>query len=143
MDGHDSIRIGTRERDDALAALRVHHVAGRLDDFELEDRCGRVRDAVTRGEVKAVFADLPQPGPAFEGDPARRELPRGSTAAATLEPGSGISAAHGSPVHGRRWGTTLSVLAPFIGLGACVLARSWVGLLLIPVIVLAARQLDT
>ena len=34
MAGTGDIRIGTRERDDALAALAVHHDAGRLDAFE-------------------------------------------------------------------------------------------------------------
>ena len=40
MTGDGDIRIGTRERDDALAALRVHHEAGRLDAFDYEDRQG-------------------------------------------------------------------------------------------------------
>ncbi len=141
MAGDDSIRIGTRERDDALAALDLHRQAGRLDDFELEDRCGRVRDAVTRGEVRAVFADLPRPGPTFEGDPARRDLPRRSAV------GGDPSATDSPPpptraTPGNRWSSTLLALAPFVGLAACVVARSWVGLLLIPVVVLAARRLD-
>jgi hypothetical protein len=142
MDGQDSIRIGTRERDDALAALVVHHEAGRLDDFELEDRCGRVRDAVTRGEVRAVFADLPHPGPIFEGDPTRRDLPGHSAVAVGGQRGAQPPSTPGS-ASGRRWSTTASALAPFIGLLACVVARSWVGLLLIPVVVLAARHLDS
>ncbi|MCU1536484.1 MAG: hypothetical protein JWP82_835 [Humibacillus sp.] len=147
MAADDSIRIGTRERGDALAALAAHRQAGRLDDFELEDRRGRVLDAVTRGEVRAVFADLPVPGPAFEGDPARRDLPRhlpSATQAADPADPADTAAPGRSPegAPGRRLSTTLVVLAPFIGLAACVVARSWVGLLLVPVIVLAARQLD-
>ena len=43
MAGDGDIRIGSRERDDALAALAEHHAAGRLDAFEYEDRRGRAR----------------------------------------------------------------------------------------------------
>src|SRR6187455_1166797 len=116
MTGDGDIRIGTRERDDALAALAVHHEAGRLDAFEYEDRRGRARDAVTRSDVTALFADLPEPRPRFEADPARRNLPTRL------------------PAPRRRLSTTLSALAPFIGIAAFALTRSWLALLLIPAI---------
>jgi hypothetical protein len=125
MVGNGDIRIGTREREDALAALGVHHAAGRLDAFEYEDRRGRARDAVTRADITALFADLPQPQPRFEADPARRNLP--------VPP----------PTAHRRLSTTLSALAPFIGLAAFALTRSWLALLLIPAIAIIARNLDT
>jgi hypothetical protein len=125
MTGDGDIRIGTRERADALAALEVHHSAGRLDAFEYEDRRGRARDAVTRADVTALFADLPEPQPHFEADPARRDLP---TPRATPH---------------RRLSSTLSALAPFIGLAAFALTRSWLALLLIPAIVIIAKNLDT
>jgi hypothetical protein len=125
MAGNGDIRIGTREREDALAALEVHHAAGRLDAFEYEDRRGRARDAVTRADITALFADLPQPQPRFEADPARRNLP--------VPP----------PTAHRRLSTTLSALAPFIGLAAFALTRSWLALLLIPAIAIIARNLDT
>jgi hypothetical protein len=125
MVGNGDIRIGTREREDALAALEVHHAAGRLDAFEYEDRRGRARDAVTRADITALFADLPQPQPRFEADPARRNLP--------VPP----------PTAHRRLSTTLSALAPFIGLAAFALTRSWLALLLIPAIAIIARNLDT
>ena len=124
MTGDGDIRIGTRERDDALAALRVHHEAGRLDSFEYEDRRGRARDAVTRSDVTALFADLPEPRPRFEADPARRNLPVRT------------------PTPRRRLSTTLSALAPFIGLAAFALTRSWLALLLIPAIAILARNLE-
>ncbi|HET8987019.1 MAG TPA: DUF1707 domain-containing protein [Humibacillus sp.] len=124
MAGTGDIRIGTRERDDALAALAVHHEAGRLDAFEYEDRRGRARDAVTRADITALFADLPEPQPRFEADPARRNLPARS------------QAPH------RRLSTTLSALAPFIGIAAFALTRSWLALLLIPAIVIIAKNLE-
>ena len=124
MTGDGDIRIGTRERDDALAALRVHHEAGRLDAFDYEDRRGRARDAVTRSDVTALFADLPEPRPRFEADPARRNLPART------------------PTPRRRLSTTLSALAPFIGLAAFALTRSWLALLLIPAIAILAKNLE-
>ena len=125
MAGDGNFRIGTRERDNALAALAAHHEAGRLDAFEYEDRRGRARDAVTRADLTALFADLPEPRPRFEADPARRDLPERSRA-----PRSRLS-------------TTLSALAPFIGLAAFALTRSWLALLLIPAIAIIASNLDT
>ena len=124
MNGDGNIRIGTRERDDALAALRVHHEAGRLDAFDYEDRRGRARDAVTRSDVTELFADLPEPRPRFAADPARRNLPARA------------------PTPRRRLSTTLSALAPFIGLAAFALTRSWLALLLIPAVAIIAKNLE-
>ena len=124
MTGDGDIRVGTRERDDALAALAVHREAGRLDAFDYEDRRGRARDAVTRSDVTALFVDLPEPRPRFEADPARRNLP---VRAATPR---------------RRLSTTLSALAPFIGLAAFALTRSWLALLLIPAVAILAKNLE-
>lgn len=60
-----SIRIGTAEREAAAAALDEHLAAGRLDIDEYGDRSARASLARTRDELVALFADLPQPHPAF------------------------------------------------------------------------------
>ena len=129
MAGDGDIRVGSRERDDALAALATHHEAGRLDAFEYEDRRGRARDAVTRGDLRALFRDLPEPGPRFEADPARRYQPA---------PTPGF-ASGSSP---RRLSTTLSALAPLVGIAGLFLTRSWLALLLIPALAILAKHLD-
>jgi hypothetical protein len=54
-----SERIGDAERDAAEASLRVHHLAGRLDDDEFEERLGWVQAARTRAELETISADLP------------------------------------------------------------------------------------
>ena len=51
------MRIGTQERDEALAALAVHRDAGRLDAFEYEDRRGKAVDAVTKRDLTSLFAE--------------------------------------------------------------------------------------
>jgi len=46
-------------RERAAQALREHYAEGRLDDLELERRVGLAINAQTRGELKALFRDLP------------------------------------------------------------------------------------
>jgi hypothetical protein len=59
------LRIGDTERETALTALGEHMSAGRLDIDEYGDRSAKVAAARTRGELLALFTDLPQPHPTF------------------------------------------------------------------------------
>jgi hypothetical protein len=59
------IRIGDAEREEALRALGEHMSAGRLDIDEYGERSAQVSTAKTRGELSALFADLPEPRPTF------------------------------------------------------------------------------
>lgn len=54
-------RVGDKERDRALQALGVHYAQGRLQLDEYEIRSDRVMDSHTRGELDALFFDLPSP----------------------------------------------------------------------------------
>jgi hypothetical protein len=63
------IRIGDAEREEALRALGEHMSAGRLDIDEYGERSARVSTAKTRGDLGALFADLPQPRPTFSAPP--------------------------------------------------------------------------
>lgn len=62
---NSQIRIGDTERESALSALSEHMSAGRLDIDEYGDRTARVTAAKTRGELLALFGDLPAPHPTF------------------------------------------------------------------------------
>lgn len=62
------LRIGTKEREAAYAALNAHLDAGRLDVDEYGDRYAKASLARTQPELEALFADLPAPHPTF-GDP--------------------------------------------------------------------------
>jgi hypothetical protein len=65
-DVHPSeIRIGDTERESALSALGEHMSAGRLDIDEYGDRTARLAAAKTRGDLLALFTDLPAPHPKF------------------------------------------------------------------------------
>ena len=90
--------------------------AGRLTGEEFEDRSVRAAAARTRGELDALFADLPLPH-AVQGVPAAQWSPT-----EVAEPA------------GRSWGPTLVRLSPFIALVAFFFFRTWVWFLLVPVI---------
>ena len=57
------IRISNAERDEAVETLGTHLSTGRLELSEFEDRCARAAAARTRGELEALFTDLPAPHP--------------------------------------------------------------------------------
>jgi hypothetical protein len=63
--GHGSaLRASDADRERTAAALRRHHLDGRLDTDELQDRLGRCYAARTEGELAALLADLPPDGAA-------------------------------------------------------------------------------
>ncbi|MFD7659458.1 DUF1707 domain-containing protein [Actinosynnema sp. NPDC059797] len=59
------IRIGDAEREHALELLGTHLGEGRLTVDEFGERSARVATARTRGDLCALFADLPAPRPEF------------------------------------------------------------------------------
>ncbi|MGW8377525.1 DUF1707 domain-containing protein [Streptomyces sp. ODS28] len=60
--------VGYEEKEKAFEGLAVHLRVGRLTVEEYEGRAERLDAARTRGEVRALFTDLPEPGPEFEGE---------------------------------------------------------------------------
>jgi hypothetical protein len=56
---HPSLRASDADRERTAEALRRHHVDGRLDTDELQERLGRCYAARTMGELAALVADLP------------------------------------------------------------------------------------
>ncbi|HJQ45212.1 MAG TPA: DUF1707 domain-containing protein [Amycolatopsis sp.] len=80
MNESPDVRIGDVDREQALGALGEHLSAGRLDVDEYGERSARVTAARTRGELTAIFTDLPQPHPgapkpAVENPPPRPNTP--------------------------------------------------------------------
>src|ERR1700744_2573674 len=71
-ESHDRapLRIGTKERESAYAALNAHLDAGRLDADEYGERYAQASLARTRGELDVLFPALPPPPPVFAEDPA-------------------------------------------------------------------------
>ncbi|MDX6240266.1 MAG: hypothetical protein QOG10_5086 [Kribbellaceae bacterium] len=64
------IRIGDKEREDAVQRLGAHYQAGRLTAEEHTERIGEALQAKTAADLAALFADLPgegrQAGPTAE-----------------------------------------------------------------------------
>ncbi len=58
-DSTDALRVGDREREQAVAALHDAVGGGYLDLAEFEERSGTVYAARTRGDLRAALADLP------------------------------------------------------------------------------------
>ena len=56
------VPIGDAERDEAVERLTALHRDGLLGPHDFEDRRGRARDAATRGDLDAIFRDLPVAG---------------------------------------------------------------------------------
>ncbi len=53
------VRVGDAERDEAAHRLSQHLAAGRLTIEEFQERSSRALEARTRGDLLALFADLP------------------------------------------------------------------------------------
>jgi hypothetical protein len=54
------VRASDDERESTVMLLREHGTAGRLDVEELEQRVGAAYQARTRGDLTALFHDLPR-----------------------------------------------------------------------------------
>ncbi|MDJ0395129.1 DUF1707 domain-containing protein [Rhodococcus sp. G-MC3] len=61
MAENPDVRIGTSEREQALSNLSQHLSDGRITLPEFDERSAVVTSATTRGELDAVFIDLPTP----------------------------------------------------------------------------------
>jgi hypothetical protein len=121
---HPSPRIGTAERESAMAALDAHLEAGRLDPEEYGERSARVTGARTADELEPLFADLPEPRPHV----GAAAVPAPVTAAAppVQRPAPGVLA---------RYGPVISGALPIIALVlffTVPIPNAWVFFLLIP-----------
>jgi len=114
-----STRVGTAERNEAVALLAEHWHAGRLDPSEHELRVTRARAAVTRADLDVLFADLPQPVPA-----ATPPAGIGSSGSVSVSGGGGF-------LEGKR--ETIMALTPFAALILFFVTGSWLWFLLVPV----------
>lgn len=63
------MRVGTREREQAVELLGQHFAAGRIDAAEYEERMLAATSAVTLDDLGTLFGDLPSPHPLFLAPP--------------------------------------------------------------------------
>jgi len=67
--GRDELRVGHRDREEAVRALGDHFSAGRLNLDEYERRVEQAVSARTVGDLRALFVDLPPPYPTLISPP--------------------------------------------------------------------------
>jgi len=133
MSGDSGQRVGNIEREAAIEALNRHWQAGRLDPAEHERRTTAAYAAVTKGDLDALFADLPG------GDPATRTTPaalQGEVVSSPPQPGD-IAPQSGTGLFpAESWVAqhrdALMGVTPFVALGLFFATRWWVWFLLIP-----------
>jgi len=115
----DTTRVGNAEREQAIALLAEHWRAGRLDPAEHERRVTKARQAVTKADLDALFADLPLAGPApvSTGPVVSGPVVSGATSAGFLGAGR----------------DTIMALTPFAALILFFVTGSWLWFLAIPV----------
>jgi hypothetical protein len=72
------VRASDEDREQLIAELNEHSVAGRLDTDELERRVSAAYEATTTGELDALRSDLPAPSKqvALQHAQRRRQLTR-------------------------------------------------------------------
>ena len=116
--GGGEARIGSAERDAAMAALRTHLEAGRLTPEEYEDRSVSATQARTWGEITPLFADLPDPRPG----PVAAELAR------TTRTGAGAFPGLSDGVRER-----IMAVTPLAALVLFFVTRNWIWFLAIPI----------
>jgi Domain of unknown function (DUF1707) len=104
-----SLRASDADRERFLAALRQHHVEGRLTAEELDERTGKAYAARTLGDLDFLATDLPplQPssGPPAGWDPSAEGLP-----ARLRSPGPRRAAAKANLLRLLLWWGLLSVV---------------------------------
>lgn len=108
------IRIGTAEREQALAALSQHFSDGRLTVVEFDERSGQIAAATTRGQLDEVFSDLPSLTPSAP---------------------SKVSAEPADVDGEKTWRNTVMAVIPFVALALFFVVpidNSWLFFLLIP-----------
>src|SRR5580658_6380946 len=60
------IRVSDTGRTEVTDRLAVHPGEGRLTKAEFDERAAQAMNAKTRGDLRGLFDDLPEPGPAVD-----------------------------------------------------------------------------
>ncbi len=94
------MRVSDAEREAAAAELREHFASGRLTQDELDERLTAVFAAKTRGDLNAVFTDLPSSGHGW----ASASAPGGGRPSASWPSAPGLGLGPGSSGAERRTG---------------------------------------
>ena len=98
------LRASDADRERVAEALRRHHLDGRLDTEELQERLGRAYAARTAGDLDPLLADLPgdervrAPRPSWTGPAGPPLLAIGLVVLATLATVGAVAHGHPGPL---------------------------------------------
>jgi len=121
------MRVSDAERDAAAAELREHFASGRLTQDELNERLDQAFAAKTRGDLNALFTDLPSSGPSWSD--ATGQGNRAFGASGPFGPGPFGGGQRDSGSYGPRSGRPLgAVLAPIFLLLPLLVVLSFLGI---------------
>ncbi len=123
-----SERIGTGERDAAVAALKTHQAEGRIDLQEYEERAVQAGQARTWGDLDLVFADLPEPRP----HPGSTPVPTHPAASGAHPAASGAHLSGGLLPEPYAWMVTAA--APLLAVILFFTTGSWLWFLVVPIV---------
>ena len=102
--------------------LDLHLTSGRLSDTEHEERCALARAARTRGEIEALFTDLPAPHPDLTAASRPNQVARKEKPAAPAKKGRRVETPASRAV-GAMGGVIMA-----IGIPAAILLTIFLGL---------------
>jgi hypothetical protein len=134
------VRASTSERQQAVDALQEHRDQERLDRDEFDTRVAKANEVQFRGELLALFDDLPEPRPRFDtavvpAEPAITQPP-----VKPQDEDGAVVSREPTSVAGR----LAFALFPFSGVIAVALffiTGSWLWFLLLPPVFYMARQM--
>ena len=104
----ERVRIGTSEREEAMALLSQQFSEGRLNPDEFSERSAAIAAAMTRADLEPIFADLP------------------------AKPGAASASSIERP---RDWRAIVMALIPLVALGFTILVpHGWLAWLALPIL---------
>ncbi|MEU4393633.1 DUF1707 domain-containing protein [Kribbella sp. NPDC023855] len=115
MNEEKPVRIGDREREEAVARLGAHYEAGRLTAEEHQERVGEALQAKTQLDLAALFEDLPREQAAGTGHAGGQ-----ARAGAQASAGGGRAQYGAAWMRGGRVPVSLVVLLGVVGVLASV-----------------------
>jgi len=129
--GYD-MRVGDAERDAAANELREHFASGRLTQDELNERLDQTFAAKTRGDLSALFTDLPS-------STAWQDASAGGTRGMAGAPFGANFGATGLGRPGEQWmGAGYGDSGPGRAGRAGGYARRTIGMVVVPLVLLSA-----
>ena len=138
MDGNSDVRASDSEREASVAALSAHVESRRLSLDEFDRRVATANAAEFRGELTALFGDLPEPHPRFD-DPSAEIARKQDTSVARPVETSVVRREDMGLLRAAAY--SLFPVSGIIAIALIILTGWWIWLLIVPPAAYFARDL--